>query len=216
MFWDFWEGVGRLLFLSKFSKFSIVSRLTFFLEKESNKEKLFSFQILSLFEVRCRLRRLRSYFSRRSGFTSFCCSGLYEAFKGGFAARLIAPVLQGCDTKSFVSLTSLTLVHRPAAYAGYPPYPCATGPADYSLSSLNSLLFVMPSHTHTALPWYQAGWTSRCLFLLSDFAGQKTKVTQEFFENDEGVPPSPKAMAGQGRGRRKEPFLKRFFLLPLQ
>ena len=26
----------------------------------------------------------------------------------------------------------------------------------------------------------------RCLFLLSDFAGQKTKVTQEFFENDEG------------------------------
>ena len=71
-----------------------------------------------------------------------------------------------------------------------------------SLSSLNSLLFVMPSHTHTALPWYQAGWTSRCLFLLSDFAGQKTKVTQEFFENDEGVPPSPKAMAGQGRGRR--------------
>ena len=136
-----------MLFLSKFSKFSMVSILsilTFFLEKESNKEKLFSFQILSLFEVRCRLRRLRSYFSRRSGFTSFCCSGLYEAFKGGFAARLIAPVLQGCDTKSFVSLTSLTLVHRPAAYAGYPPYPCATGLADYSLYSL---LFVMPSHT---------------------------------------------------------------------
>ena len=50
--------------------------------------------------------------------------------------------------------------------------------------------------------------TPRCLFLLSDFAKQKTKVTQEFFENDEGVPPSPKAMAGQGRGRRKEPYKK--------
>ena len=53
------------------------------------------------------------------------CSGLYEAFKGGFAARLIAPVLRGCDTKSFVSLTSLSLVHRPAAFAGYPPLPRA-------------------------------------------------------------------------------------------
>ena len=55
------------------------------------------------------------------------CSGLYEAFKGGFAARLIAPVLRVCDTKFFVSLTSLTLVHRPAAFAGYPPLPCAVG-----------------------------------------------------------------------------------------
>ena len=55
------------------------------------------------------------------------CSGLYEAFKGGFAARLIAPVLRGCDTKSFVSLTSLSLVHRPAAFAGYSPLPCAVG-----------------------------------------------------------------------------------------
>ena len=27
-------------------------------------------------------------------------------------------------------------------------------------------------------------------------------------EKDEGVPPSPKAMAGQGRGRRKEPYKK--------
>ena len=53
------------------------------------------------------------------------------------------------------------------------------------------------------------------LFLLSDFAKQKTKVTQEFFENDEGVPPSPEAMAGQGRGRRKNFFAKKFFLLPL-
>ena len=65
------------------------------------------------------------------------CSGLYEAFKSGFAAipmgmdipgfaaRLIAPVLRGCDTKSFVSLTSLSLVHRPAAFAGYPPLPRA-------------------------------------------------------------------------------------------
>ena len=47
------------------------------------------------------------------------------------------------------------------------------------------------------------------LFPLSDFAKQKTKVTQEFFENDEGVPPSPKAMAGQGRGRRKNHIKRR-------
>ena len=95
-----------------------------FAAKESNKENLFRFQIFPLFfadanygayaPTSAALRLRRSF-----------CSGLYEAFKGGFAARLIAPVLRGCDTKSFVSLTSLTLVHRPAAFAGYPPLPRA-------------------------------------------------------------------------------------------
>ncbi|MBR1967690.1 MAG: hypothetical protein IKA22_13890, partial [Lentisphaeria bacterium] len=34
-----------------------LTMLTFFLQKESNKEKLFSFQILPLFEARCSLQR---------------------------------------------------------------------------------------------------------------------------------------------------------------
>ena len=52
----------RLLFLSKFSIFSNVSfLLTFFLEKESNKENFFPLQILSLFCARCRLRRPPSH-----------------------------------------------------------------------------------------------------------------------------------------------------------
>ena len=94
---------------------SYVAYLLSFAAKESNKENLFCFFTFWLCVARC------SY--------SACafCSGLYEAFKGGFAARLIAPVLRGCDTKSFVSLTSLTLVHRPAAFAGYPPLPRAVG-----------------------------------------------------------------------------------------
>ena len=68
------------------------------------------------------------------------CSGLYEAFKGGFAARLIASVLRGCDTKSFVSLTSLSLVHRPAAFAGYPPLPRAV---ERFLNFLILLIFLL-------------------------------------------------------------------------
>ena len=94
--------------------------------KESNKENLFCFFTFSLCNARCILRRLRDYLAALRLRQSFC-SGLYEAFKGGFAARLIAPVLRGCDTKSFVSLTSLSLVHRPAASAGYPPLPRAVG-----------------------------------------------------------------------------------------
>ena len=101
-------------------------QLLSFAAKESNKENLFRFQIFPLFFARCRLRRLRDYLAALRLRQSFCV-GLYEAFNGGFAARLIAPVLQGCDTKSFVSLTSLSLVHRPAASAGYPPLPCAVG-----------------------------------------------------------------------------------------
>ena len=38
------------------------------------------------------------------------------------------------------AVTSQQLVHRPAAYAGYPPYHCAIGLADYTLSSLFSLI----------------------------------------------------------------------------
>jgi hypothetical protein len=47
----------------------MVSSLTFFLQKESNKEKLFSFQILSFFEARC------SYSARRTAYSS-CAAGL--------------------------------------------------------------------------------------------------------------------------------------------
>ena len=43
----------------------------------------------------------------------------------------------------------------------------------------------------------------RCLFSLSDFAKQKTKVTQEFFENDEGV-----------QGEKKKLFCKKVFFPP--
>ena len=108
--------------------------------------------------ARCRLRRLRDYLAALRLRKSFC-SGLYEAFKGGFAARLIAPVLRGCDTKSFVSLTSLSLVHRPAAFAGYPPLPCAVG------HFLNSLNFIILLNLFIQLPimFFISCWIFSCL-----------------------------------------------------
>ena len=106
-------------------------------QKKVTKKTCSVFFTFSLCNARCRLRRLRDYLAALRLRQSFC-SGLYEAFKGGFAARLIAPVLRGCDTKSFVSLTSLSLVHRPAAFAGYPPLPRAV---ERFLNFLSLLIF---------------------------------------------------------------------------
>ena len=73
--------------------------LTFFLPKESNKEKLFSFQILPLFEA----RRLITAPALRSG--------LYEAFKAALphASSLQPTSLLG---NYLPALTSHTLVNR--------------------------------------------------------------------------------------------------------
>ena len=76
-----------------------LTMLTFFLSKESNKEKPFSFQILSLFEA----RRLITAPALRSG--------LYEAFKAALphASSLQPTSLLG---NYLPALTSHTLVNR--------------------------------------------------------------------------------------------------------
>ena len=76
-----------------------LARLTFFLQKESNKEKFFSFQILPLFEA----RRLITAPALRSG--------LYEAFKAALphASSLQPTSLLG---NYLPALTSHTLVNR--------------------------------------------------------------------------------------------------------
>ncbi len=122
---------------------SYFAYLLSFAAKESNKENLFCFFTFSLCNTRCSYSAYATTSAALRLRRSFC-SGLYEAFKGGFAARLIAPVLRVCDTKFFVSLTSLTLVHRPAAFAGYPPLPCAVGLFLNFLILFHSLFFQIP------------------------------------------------------------------------
>ena len=134
---------------------SYFAYLLSFAAKESNKENLFCFFTFSLCNTRCSYSACATTSAALRLRRPFC-SGLYEAFKGGFAAipmgmdipgfaaRLIAPVLRVCDTKFFVSLTSSTLVHRPAAFAGYPPLPCAVGLFLNFLILFHSLFFQIP------------------------------------------------------------------------
>ena len=200
MFWEVWEFCSLL---SNFSIFSFL--LTFFLQKESNKEKLFSFQILSLFEARCSLQRLRfapAYmrrlkrlcrtphrFSRRRCLAITCLRSLrIRSWTAPVFAALTALYLLRESFKLLIFLKFLKLLII-----------CHALPFAYGFA-------VIPNGMD--IPGFLFAVALAHPVVYSHFRilqSKKRKLYEKVWKKMRGC-----------RGRRKEPFLKRFFLLLLQ
>ena len=126
--WNFSIFVRRCVRQTALTRLAI---LTFFLQKESNKEKLFSFQILPLFEA----RRLITAPALRSG--------LYEAFKAALPhASSLQPTsllgrLKGVDTPA---CAHFAFAREPLLSSRRWPRYCYSGLA-YILYSKSTLFF---------------------------------------------------------------------------